>query len=457
MFLALAMFMTSTSCGDITEVNNDPTRLSDVTLSLMAPIVLAGHYRNEGTNPPRVAGIIMQQLTGFDAQQADYTQYIIGEDAMNNYWRTGLYAGSLKDAVVMIEKAQEEGNSFYEGLGKLVLANGLADAASYFGDIPYSEAFKGTENLKPAYDSQESVYDAALGLLDQAIDDLQKNAGGHLGGDLVFGGDTEAWIKTANGLKARYLMHLQKRRGGEAQILALIEQSAGSIAEEATFTFGTAETENWTLAKFGRERPNTLIFNAGFAQRLQDDADPRLPYYGKFDGTSWLYWILGDAELVWARDNASIPLVSYSELQFLKAEALLRTGASDADVEAALEEAIKASMDLIGVPASEADTYIAANSSISGSFEQKLETIMNEAYVAYFGHNFAQTWANYRRTGYPVLTPNPQGANGFNPSGEIPKRFLYAGSETQTNGVSVQAARDRQNGALLDVDVWAFE
>ncbi len=58
---------------------------------------------------------------------------------------------------------------------------------------------------------------------------------------------------------------------------------------------------------------------------------------------------------------------------------------------------------------------------------------------------------------YPALTPSPIGSNGFNPSGVVPRRYLYVESETQTNKDNVAAARAAQGGALLDVDVWAFE
>lgn len=455
--LAFAVLLTPTSCGDITDTNIDPTRLDDVNLSLMAPIVLSGHYRNIGSNPGRVAGIIMQQYDGFDAQQVQYSTYVLGADAMNNYWRTGLYAGPLKDAQVMIDKAIAEGNPFYEGLGKLIFATAIADAASYFGDIPFSEALLGTEALQPAYDSQESVYDAALNLFDEAIGALEKDNGDHVGGDLVFAGDAAGWIRTARGLKARYLMQLQKRRDVASEVLSLIDQSLTGVADEARFTFSTAQTANWTLAKFGRERTNTLVINNNFADLMEANSDPRQPYYMKFDGTVWQYWVLGDQELVWAIDDASVPLISYSELMFLKAEALLRTSAATADVEAALADAIQASMDLIGIPAEDAMPYVDANSTLSGDFDQDLEKIMTEAYVAYYGHNFSQTWANYRRTGHPVLTPNPLGTNGFNPSGIVPRRYLYVDSEYQTNTDNVEAAAARQNGALLDVDVWAFE
>jgi hypothetical protein len=459
LFLALSMVALSTSCEDITEVNNDPTRLNDASLSLMLPIVQAGHYRNEGTNPCRVAGIAMQQLLGFDAQQLGYNTNVIGEDAMNNYWTTGLYAGTMKDAIVMIDKAEEEGNAFYEGLGKIFLAAALADATSYFGDIPYSEAFQGTAELKPVYDSQESIYNEVQSLLDQAVAALQTGEG-YIGGDLVFGGDTGLWVKTANALKARYLLHTQKRKDVTGEVLALIDASMVDVSEEATFQFGTAETENWTLAKFGRERTNTLVFNTDFAEALESSNDPRLTKYAVLDGTTWQYWVLGDANLVWAIDNAAVPLVSYAELMFMKAEALLRDGAADADVNAALRAGITASMTLVELDPAEADVaaYIDANSEVSGSFDEKLEQIMNEAYIAYFGHNFSQSWANYRRTGYPALTPVPGGdGGGLNPGGGIIQRYLYPTSETQTNRENADAARARQGGGLLNAPVWAFE
>lgn len=458
--LALSMVVFSTSCEDITEVNDDPTRLSEVNLSLIAPIVQAGHYRNEGTNPCRVAGIAMQQLIGFDAQQLGYNTNVIGEDAMDNYWTTGLYAGTMKDAIVMVEQAEEEGNAFYEGMGKIFLAAALADATSYFGDIPYSEAFQGTAQLKPVYDSQESIYNDVQTLLDEAIAALQADDAGHVGGDLVFGGDAGLWIKTANALKARYLLHTQKRKDVTGEVLALIDASMVDASEEATFQFGTAETENWTLAKFGRERTNTLVFNTGFAESLESNNDPRLTKYAVFDGTVWQYWVLGDQNLVWAIDNAAVPLVSYAELMFMKAEALLRDGAADADINEALRAGITASMGLVRLDPAEAAVadYIDANSEVSGSFDEKLEKIMYEAYVAYYGHNFHQTWANYRRTGSPELTPVPGGdGGGLNPGGDIIQRYLYPTSETQTNRENAEAARSRQGGGLLNAPVWAFE
>jgi len=46
--------------------------------------------------------------------------------------------------------------------------------------------------------------------------------------------------------------------------------------------------------------------------------------------------------------------------------------------------------------------------------------------------------------------------NGFNRSGSVPIRFLYPESESQTNAENVEAAKGRQDGALLDSPLWAF-
>ena len=161
------------SCtGTLEDVNTDPSRLSSVDLRLLLPEVEAQAANNMGFNPARVAGIIMQQYNGLDAQQLDYNKYILGEDAMNNYWRTGLYSGVLKSAQVLESQATAEANPFYSGVAKIYFASQLADAASMFGDIPNTEALKGLEFVKPKYDSQESIYAAALTMLDNAISDL---------------------------------------------------------------------------------------------------------------------------------------------------------------------------------------------------------------------------------------------------------------------------------------------
>ncbi len=446
-FIVCLAIGTGSCTGSLEDVNTDPSRLSNVDLRLLLPEVQAQAANNLGFNPPRVAGIFMQQFLGLDAQQLAYNDYIAGQDAMNNFWRTGLYSGVLKSARVLEEQATAESNGFYAGIAKVIFASQLADAASMFGDIPNTQALQGLEFVKPVYDSQESVYQAAIAMLDEGIDDISFFDGIYAGGDIIHGGSALAWFQTAHALKARYLMHTVKRNPGNAALaLEAIENSYTSNDDNAWFPFETSQTANNPLAAFGQERPNTLGFHPNFVAML--DGDPRASkYFVDVEGVLQ-YFDLGNSDLVWAQDDSAMPLISYTEVLFIKAEAIAMTGG---DANSTLADAVQSSMDLNGISADDASAYI------SGLGNASIQTIIEEAYKAYYGFNFLQTWTNYRRTGFPALTPSPDANESFDPSGIIPQRFMYVDSESQTNSENVEAATDNQGGALLDNKLWAFQ
>jgi len=470
LFIGLMLF--STACSEsLEEINIDPTRPTDVDLNLMLPEAISQTYFNQGTNPARVAGIIMQQFRGFDAQQVAFTDYVLPQATFNNYWRTGLYAGSLRSAQLILDKANAEGAPHYAGIAKVLLAVGYGDAAAYFGDIPLTEALQGIDNLKPAYDTQEQVYQSVQTLLDGAITDFSQDAGPIFpsGDDLVFGGDAANWIATANALKARYLMQTIKRNAGAAStILDLVQnKSFVNAGNEPAFTWGSAQIDNNPLAKFGVERPNTLIIDDYFANTLREKNDPRfeafmVPELGDDPATAQpvdtlYYQYFGDGRLHFAQNNSTIPLVSSEEMYFIEAELLLMNG-DDAGAKTAMLTGINASMGRIGVSGTDYSAEAEAAYDAAGSSDEKLEVIINEAYTSYYGHAFHQSWANYRRTGYPDLTPSPNGDNGLNPGGAIPKRYIYPASEFETNSENLETAISRQGGeGLMNIALWAFQ
>jgi len=440
------------SCSEsLEELNIDPNNPTDVELKLLLPEILSSSTFNEGTNPNRIAGIIMQQFLGLDAQQLAYNRYVLGEDVMNNYWLTGLYAGPLRSCKVIIEKAEDEADPrpIYAAIAKIVMANEYGKATSFFGDIPLTEALQGTDNLKPAYDSQESVYNAIQAMLDDAISTLNGlGTGGYSGGDLIFDGDAASWAKAAHAMKARYFMHVSKRTGDYAQAVSEATQAMESNADNPSFQYEVSITANHSLAKFGIDRPSTLGINPNFAAMM--DGDPRqAKYMYSDDGENWLYFDSAEGgQMFWAQSDALVPMITYTEMLFIQAEAMARSGG---DASSLLADAITSNFELIGLTADDATGYI------DGLADASLETVMTEAYKAYYGFNFHETWANWRRTGIPSLSPVADGGGGLNPSGAIPQRFLYVESETQTNFDNVSAARDRQGGGLLDAPVWAFQ
>ena len=448
------------SCN-LEETNIDPNQLNDVPLSLILPTAISQTAYNQSALSARMPGIVMQHFRGFDAQQVAYTNYVITEIEFNNTWRTGFYAGALKDCDVIITKAQAEGQPHYEGIAKVIMAYNYAMATSFFGDIPFSEALKGVDNLKPAYDTQEQVYTGVLALLDEAIGLLGQASvpGGPSGDDPIYGGDATSWASFAQAVKARVYMHLSKRDAGNyAKAMTAVNAAFGSLADQPSFTFDAAEASANPIAQFGSQRSGTLIIHEQFEAWMAGNNDPRKDVYMVFNGSDYEFWASGNPALIWAQNSSTIPMISYVELLFIRAEAMSQTGASVAEVQTALEAAISASMEQNGLDltAQEVVDYIAARGDLSGmSGDDVLKRIIEEAYVGYFGFAFSEAWTNFRRTGYPALTPSPLGANGLNPSGVVPKRFLYPSSENDTNNGNYQAAKDRQSGALLDVATWA--
>jgi len=429
---------------NLEEFNIDPTRPTSTTLPLALPEVLASSQYNEGGNQARVAGIFMQQYEGIDAQQLQYTTYVLQENTMNNYWRTGLYGGVLKSCQVINELAAEGDFTFYSGVSKIMMANQYGLGTAYFGDLPFTGALQGQDGLKPAYDSQESIYAAVLAMLDDAIADLG-TATGYTAGDLIYNGDAAAWIKTAHGLKARYYLHLSKRDASNyGKALSSLALSYADASEQANFTFDDTDIGNWSIAAFSSERGGTLGMDQNFVSMMSGDPREGIIFEG------------GAIDGFWTRNDATIPVISYAELKFIEAECLLETGGMDADVAAALGAGINANMATVG--ATDTIGYVTSATDMSGlDAAGKKDRIITEAYKAYFGYNFHETWSNWRRTGYPALTAKADGSNGANPSGQIPQRYLYVSSESSTNSANVEAAKAAQGGALMDATLWVFE
>ncbi|MDR0995790.1 MAG: SusD/RagB family nutrient-binding outer membrane lipoprotein, partial [Tannerella sp.] len=82
-----------------------------------------------------------------------------------------------------------------------------------------------------------------------------------------------------------------------------------------------------------------------------------------------------------------------------------------------------------------------------------LEQINTQYYVATLGDEY-ETFANWRRSGYPVLKPVNYFGNVTN--GTIPRRFTYPTDEANSNTANYQAAIKEQgwSGDLMTQRVW---
>jgi len=459
--LILTVFLLIPMGCDFGDINTDPTRNSEASLTEMLPVAITQSARNIGSIGGRVAGTVVQHWTGISAQPESYTNYLIDENTLTTFWETGLYAGAMKDCALIIEQAQEKGQPYYEGIARVLMAFNLGIATSFWGDVPYSEALKGSESLKAAYDPQEQVYESIQRLLDEAIVLFESDpvVGGPTVDDLIFRGDAALWRKTAYALKARYTMHLSRRDPNAAEeTLALIDSAFSSSEEQPAFLFGNTNNESNPIALYGKERPNQMDVGHYLVDTLMASNDPRRLKYWVFSNDQYMYYQYDNPNLVWAQQNSPLSLISYTEIMFLKAEAYLRTG----EVNLASQTyslALIQNMKELGISSEQYNPYLAKNAGFGKftEFEGRLERIITQKHIALYGQNPGEAWVDYRRTGYPLLELPANANSSYNPSLVIPRRFLYPISERTTNQVSYTAAIERQGGHLMDVDMWAFQ
>ncbi|MFT6867997.1 MAG: hypothetical protein ACJA08_002845 [Cyclobacteriaceae bacterium] len=457
--------LTITSC-DFGNTNIDPTRLSDVPVNQILPAAEAQTARNLGSVGARITGVIIQHFNGIDNQTLGYNTYLIDENAMDDFWVTGLYAGAMKDCQIILEKAEAENLHYYSGIARVLMAINLGIITSFWGDAPYSEAFKGQANMNPKYDSQEDVYNHIHQLLDDAIIEFNLDPGKNNPGidDLIYGGNRALWLGTARALKARYYMHLVNH-DPDASAKALQALSGGTIYSnevQPSFPFGEVLNESNPMAYFGTDRPNQLVLNSFLLDFLDSKSDPRKEYYTRLkNGSNVLYDALdltdNLTDLYWGQYNSPMPLISYSELLFIRAEANIRLGIQNS-AQSQLNSAIRANMEIMGIDEVAITTYLDAHADLSAlsTDEEKIGKIIMEKYVAMFGQGTLEVWVDYRRTGYPALTPSTEANESFNPSKIIPRRYLYPISERNSNNQNVEIAKQNQGGHLLDNRLWAY-
>jgi len=137
---------------------------------------------------------------------------------------------------------------------------------------------------------------------------------------------------------------------------------------------------------------------------------------------------------------------TYSQTELLVAEAILK-GWTTGDAATRYSNAIKADLERMAefgtpatIPAATITDYVAANPLVNGNEEK----MIGEQYWVVSIPNGLEGWSNFRRTGYPNLTPNPY--PGSEIPGEFIRRHVYADVEVIANKENLDAAIARQGG-----------
>ena len=419
MAVALVL-MGMNSCKKGDDLYVSPNAPGNATPATMLVACEVGTFNNLEGGAVKIASIFMQNSSGVLNQAVQPEQYAPIESDMDNYWNT-LYTNMMN--CKLMGDLYGDKYPVYRGVSRVLFAMNLGLATDMWGDVPYSEAFQGQSgNFSAHFDAQQAVLGDIQTLLDGAIADLATdptaNASTPGADDFVFAGNTAAWTKTAWTLKARYYSRLSKKPGFDANnILTYLSHGISSNADNCYAIHGSGGSEQNQWAAYIQSR-GYIVASQVLIDSMGGMSDPRTPYYydtAMYSGgapvgnalgdlnSSASYWgpylggVIDAAGDVNAAKN--IVLVSYAEAKFLEAEAKARL--SDATAFTSLNDAIKASVSEVTGGANDGSslaTYTATNTTV--------HTVILEKWKSMFA-NPVESYSDYRRTGFPNLTPNP--------------------------------------------------
>lgn len=466
---ALIVILVFMSCSDnLTNLNKNPKRPDAVpapSLFSSAELILVNYLTSVNVNF-NVFELYAQYWT--ETTYPGESRYVIDNRTIpNQVWGT-FYRDILKD----LDESKKIINA-NEDMDASVKANQLAyievlEVFSYFqlvnvfGDIPYTEALN-IDNTTPKYDDAQTVYMDLLSRLDTAIGNLDPSAAGFGSADIILGGDTQQWIKFANGLKLRMGMTLADVDNTTAQ--SIVEAAAGntltSNADNVLFNYISSPPNTnpiWiALVQSGRHDfvpANTIVDTMNTLQ------DPRRPKYFTLgpNGNTYIGGTYGASNTYSNFSHVSGPIkektfpgiiMTYSEIEFLLAEAVERGYNVGGTAAEHYNAGIRASMEFWGVDQQDMMNYMSqpevAYATASGSYKAKIGL---QKWLALYLQGLL-SWNEWKRLDYPILNVPP----GLTYD-DIPIRYTYPISEQNLNTAEYQKAADKMGGDAVNKPVF---
>jgi hypothetical protein len=383
-----------------------------------------------------------------------------------------------------------------------------------YGDVPYSEAVQAKSGIfAPKFDKQQAIYTDALAKLEAATAALDASKAGPTA-DLFYGGDVAKWKRLGYSLMLKYAMRMTKVDAASAKTWAEKAFAGGTMSSVADDAKVMADASNATSSNSDVVRTpddfRELRWGKTLIDYMKSTNDPRIPAVAEIASGNGLaanqnqvagnnaaasqlglpngYTITsiagapgypgatpadpavtGDAPAplgkysrprfqVYADRGSANFIYTYGESELLLAEAASRgwaTGTAATHYANALAADMKS---LAGynpsavavVSDGDIAAYVAAHPLLPAT---ALEQINMEYWVATSTtFDFNEAFANWRRSGFPVLTPVT--FPGQYISGQIPRRMPYPTTLNQTNGPNYNAAVASQGADNFTTRVW---
>jgi hypothetical protein len=475
-YILIPLFLVGFGCSDFGDINVNPNAsVTPSTAALLTNAQIAiGGTTTSGVN--FVSGLYTQYFS--QTQYTDNSLYA----RVDADWG-GEFAGSLYDLQNIINinsdpataavAALNGSNNNQIAIARILKAWRFSTITDRYGDIPYSEALTG--NTQPRFDAQQDIYlgNSSLGIsgilqeLDEAVAQFDNN--GNVKGDIIFGGDNLKWQRFANSLRLVLALRISKVAPSQAEaIFKDALNSEGGVME--------SNDDNLTLAYVGGPVAyKNPWFGLGADQAVSDvmadwlnsNKDQRRFAFGKATGGTlkgFPYGLTRDEAVQWNAQNSGWSLVlndpwrletstlfvlTYADVLLARAEGAFKGWTND-NYEELYNDAIAASWEQWGVFDDQAYSDYISSEDIDITSGNPAEKLAVMRWVTFYP-NGPQGWAEWRRTGFPILAPTP---NAANTSKKIPTRFFYPSVEYAYNNAGVTAAAARMGGDNDAIKIW---
>lgn len=378
------------------------------------------------------------------------------------------YTGPLKDLQEILDLNENYPNEVLGGgsngnqkaAAHIMMAYIYLNLTDRWGMVPYSEALKGSENVKPAHDSVESIYTSLFNNLDAAVS-MMDNGG--LNGDILFGGDMNQWVNMAAFIKMRMAMRIADVDSSTAQSKFL---EAHSVLQNLNsswnlhYPYLTSDSfDNPWQDRY--ESRYDFVVSEKLIDHLKATSDPRLPYmadgtvlsagleyvgleYGLENPSTIETALSGiDSRVIYDGTSQGGWIFTYSEFAFMMADAYLRGWHNVGDAPTWTKIGIESSCVRWGVSAAAAASFAAA--ATITDVDDIAEAVWTDMFLQGY-----EAWVQWRRYDYPVLLPPSAALTGTG----VPVRNGYGTSMKVNNEASYKAAVAAQGPDTQDTKIW---
>ncbi|WP_462267483.1 SusD/RagB family nutrient-binding outer membrane lipoprotein [Mucilaginibacter sp.] len=267
-----ALALTATSCKKYLDVNDNPNQALSTTAPLIMSQALTTTAANLSTSNGYGSGVVGYTVNGggYGGFGSAFTySYATTENTglfNNTFDNTYDYQTMINLASAGLDLEQ------FGAVGRVMMAYNYGRLIDLYGDVPYTEAFRGSALLTPKYDPAPALYQTMILKIDTAIAAFKAKpiaTPAFRTADVMFGvtagssgtanttAEIQTWIKFAQTVKLRLLTHIQ----GVSALSSFVNTEFANFDITTGFLIDDAIVNPGYIVSSGKQNPDWDTYN----------------------------------------------------------------------------------------------------------------------------------------------------------------------------------------------------